>query len=326
MDFEFSVRFILVNLEIRKKKRFVNLEDDDGNECSEDDEMEGGEFEGDDESEMLALDVEKVMSIFKDSESDLVRKKRRVDECDCVVAASSKLVSEVLGHLRNDWEAAFMFFQWVGKRSCFFNGLESSRAAGNSKALSSLSRPFSSSAASYNVDGGSSFIRGAVFRDPSKPIAIEELHCTCRAPKLGKSLSKLKVNPVYMYSMGGMAEYCVVPANGLCVLPHWLPYAESAILGCAVFTAYGAMIHAANVRSGDSIAVIGVGGVGSSCLQLARAFGASDIIAVDIQDDKLEKAKIFGATHTVNSAKEDAVEKIREITGGLGVDIAVEAL
>uniref|UniRef100_A0A7N0ZV50 Alcohol dehydrogenase-like C-terminal domain-containing protein n=1 Tax=Kalanchoe fedtschenkoi TaxID=63787 RepID=A0A7N0ZV50_KALFE len=62
------------------------------------------------------------------------------------------------------------------------------------------------------------------------------------------------------------------------------------------------------------------------CLQLARAFGASDIIAVDIQDDKLEKAKIFGATHTVNSAKEDAVEKIREITGGLGVDIAVEAL
>ncbi|CAM8939863.1 unnamed protein product [Rhodiola kirilowii] len=252
-------------------------------------------------------------------------------------------------------------------------------AAGNSKALSSLSRPFSSSAASYNVDGGSSFIRGVVFRDPSKPIAIEELHMP--RPKAAEILVKstacgvchfdlhvikessreiaawimsywgfhhalcelfllvektyvslflhitvLSVNPVYMYSMGGMAEYCVVPATGLCVLPHSLPYAESAILGCAVFTAYGAMIHAANVRSGDSIAVIGVGGVGSSCLQLARAFGASDIIAVDIQDDKPEKAKIFGATHTVNSAKEDAVEKIREITGGLGVDIAVEAL
>ncbi|KAK7291494.1 hypothetical protein RIF29_06680 [Crotalaria pallida] len=132
--------------------------------------------------------------------------------------------------------------------------------------------------------------------------------------------------PVFMYSMGGLAEYCVVPANGVSILPKSLPYNESAILGCAVFTAYGAMAHAAQVRPGDSVAVIGTGGVGSSCLQIARAFGASDIIAVDIQDEKLEKAKIFGATHTINSAKEDPVAKIIEITGGKGVDIAVEAL
>ncbi|XP_015879636.3 uncharacterized protein LOC107415761 isoform X1 [Ziziphus jujuba] len=132
--------------------------------------------------------------------------------------------------------------------------------------------------------------------------------------------------PVYMYSMGGLAEYCVVPAHALTNLPDSLPYTESAILGCAVFTAYGAMAHAAEVRAGDSVAVIGVGGVGSSCLQIARAFGASDVIAVDVQDEKLQKAKIFGATHAVNASKEDAVEKIREITGGKGVDIAVEAL
>jgi threonine dehydrogenase-like Zn-dependent dehydrogenase len=69
--------------------------------------------------------------------------------------------------------------------------------------------------------------------------------------------------PVYMYSMGGLAEYCVVPANALAVLPNTLPYTESAILGCAVFTAYGAMRHAAEMRAGDSVAVIGVGGVGS---------------------------------------------------------------
>jgi len=69
--------------------------------------------------------------------------------------------------------------------------------------------------------------------------------------------------PVYMYSMGGLAEYCVVPANALAVLPHSLPYTESAILGCAVFTAYGALRHAAEMRAGDSVAVIGVGGVGS---------------------------------------------------------------
>ncbi|XP_058731137.1 uncharacterized protein LOC131602928 [Vicia villosa] len=132
--------------------------------------------------------------------------------------------------------------------------------------------------------------------------------------------------PVFMYSMGGLAEYCVVPANALAVLPSSMPYTESAILGCAVFTAYGAMAHAAEVRPGDSVAVIGTGGVGSSCLQIARAFGASDIIAVDVQDNKLEKAKTLGATHTINSAKEDPIEKILEITGGKGVDVAVEAL
>ncbi|KAK4353536.1 hypothetical protein RND71_025730 [Anisodus tanguticus] len=159
--------------------------------------------------------------------------------------------------------------------------------------------------------------------------------------------------PVYMYSMGGLAEYCVVPAHALAVLPNSLPYTESAILGCAVFTAYGAMAHAAEVRPGDAIAVIGIGGVGSSCLQIARAFGASEIIAVDVQDEKLQKAKFLGATHCVNAAKEDAVKKIKpwcpgqlaltltnstrylsppnnnnyqDITGGLGVDIAVEAL
>ncbi|KAL5982937.1 hypothetical protein ACLOJK_017017 [Asimina triloba] len=132
--------------------------------------------------------------------------------------------------------------------------------------------------------------------------------------------------PVYMYSMGGLAEYCVVPANALAALPNTVPYTESAILGCAVFTAYGAMKHAADVRVGDSVAVIGIGGVGSSCLQIARAFGATEIIAVDVQDEKLNNARILGATHTINAAKDNAVDKIKEITGGSGVDVAVEAL
>lgn len=69
--------------------------------------------------------------------------------------------------------------------------------------------------------------------------------------------------PIYMYSMGGLAEYCVTPAHGVSILPKSLPYTESAILGCAVFTAYGAMAHAAEVCPGDSIAIIGIGGVGS---------------------------------------------------------------
>ena len=66
-----------------------------------------------------------------------------------------------------------------------------------------------------------------------------------------------------MYCMGGLAEYCIVPAHALSILPNSLPYIDSAILGFVVFTAYGAMAHAAEVRPGDSVAVIGIGGVGS---------------------------------------------------------------
>jgi D-arabinose 1-dehydrogenase-like Zn-dependent alcohol dehydrogenase len=90
--------------------------------------------------------------------------------------------------------------------------------------------------------------------------------------------------PVYMYSMGGLAEYCVVPANALAVLPSSLPYTESAILGCAVFTAYGALRHAAEMRSGDSVAVIGVGGVGSRLADM-RIFSVCLCLK--------ERAKIF---------------------------------
>eukprot|EP00850_Spirogloea_muscicola_P018730 SM000175S03277 [mRNA] locus=s175:53706:56333:+ [translate_table: standard] len=132
--------------------------------------------------------------------------------------------------------------------------------------------------------------------------------------------------PISMYSMGGLAEYCVVPATAVAALPQSLPYAESAVLGCAFFTAYGAMRNAADMRAGDSIAVIGAGGVGSSCLQMARAFGGHTIIAVDIDGAKLEKAKGLGASHVINAMEEDVVQRIKEITGGLGVDIAVEAL
>lgn len=93
-------------------------------------------------------------------------------------------------------------------------------------------------------------------------VLIIECAYYCWSLKLSYVVGK----PVYMYSMGGLAEYCVVPANALTILPKSLPYTESAILGCAVFTAYGAMAHAAEVRPGDSVAVVGVGGVGSRYL------------------------------------------------------------
>ncbi|KAL2651915.1 hypothetical protein R1flu_020043 [Riccia fluitans] len=132
--------------------------------------------------------------------------------------------------------------------------------------------------------------------------------------------------PIFMYSMGGLAEYCVVPTHAVAPLAPSLPYTESAIIGCAVFTAYGAMKNAADMRAGETVAVIGTGGVGSSCVQVARAFGGRQIIAVDVSEKALTNAKKMGATHTVNASSENVVDRIREITGGRGVDVAVEAL
>ena len=129
-----------------------------------------------------------------------------------------------------------------------------------------------------------------------------------------------------MYSMGGLAEYAVVPATDVFPAPANLPLAECCILGCAMMTAYGAVKNQARIQPRDRVAVVGVGGIGSSVVQIARAFGAGQIIAVDVQDDKLEAAKGLGATHTVNAAQEDVVTAVQSVTEGLGVDVAIEAL
>ncbi len=133
-------------------------------------------------------------------------------------------------------------------------------------------------------------------------------------------------SPLAMYSMGGLAEYAVVPATDVFPLPRELPPEESAILGCAVFTAYGAVRHAADLRPGETVAVVAMGGVGSNMVRLAHSFGASQVIAVDIHQESLERAEDLGATDTVNSAEEDAVERVMELTEGKGVDTAFEAL
>jgi len=132
--------------------------------------------------------------------------------------------------------------------------------------------------------------------------------------------------PLYMYSMGGFADYAVVPATDVFAMPGALPVEESAILGCAVFTAYGAVRHGADLRAGETVAVVAMGGVGSNIVQIARAFGASRVIAVDISDEKLAGAEALGATDTINGAREDAVARVLEMTDGVGVDVAFEAL
>src|SRR3954449_8729402 len=98
------------------------------------------------------------------------------------------------------------------------------------------------------------------------------------------------------------------------------------LLGCGVMAGIGAAINTGGVRRGDSIAVIGCGGVGDGAIAGARLAGASTIIAIDIDDRKLEWARGFGATHTVNSRQTDPVEAVRSLTGGNGADVVIEAI
>ena len=132
--------------------------------------------------------------------------------------------------------------------------------------------------------------------------------------------------PLSMYSMGGLAEYSVTPATAAFVLPDELDLADSAILGCSMFTAYGAVRNVGDVRAGESVAVVAVGGVGQNIVQLAAVSGAESVIAIDVDPDKLALARRMGATHTINAADVDAAEAVAELTGGRGVDAAFEAL
>ncbi len=129
-----------------------------------------------------------------------------------------------------------------------------------------------------------------------------------------------------MYSMAGLAEYAVVPATDVFPAPANVPLPDACILGCAIMTAYGAVKNQAQVQPAESVAVVGVGGVGSNVVQMARVFGAAEVIAVDVRDDKLEAARTLGATQVVNAARGNPVEQVMALTGGRGVDVAIEAL
>jgi len=131
-----------------------------------------------------------------------------------------------------------------------------------------------------------------------------------------------------MYSMGGFAEYSIVPSTAVYKIPDNLSTAECAIVGCGMFTAYGAVRNGGDVRAGANVVVIGCGGVGMNVLQMCRAFGANKIIAVDIDDDKLHFASsAMGATDVINALQvEDVRAKIFELTNSRGADVAFEVL
>ena len=117
--------------------------------------------------------------------------------------------------------------------------------------------------------------------------------------------------------IGAFAEKTLVAAGQCTKVNPAIAPATAGLLGCGVMAGIGAAINTGGVTRGDTVAVIGCGGVGDAAVLGARLAGAKTIIAVDIDDRKLEWAREFGATHTINSRNTDAVEGIRELTGGL---------
>ncbi len=123
---------------------------------------------------------------------------------------------------------------------------------------------------------------------------------------------------------GGYAEYISVPARNAFSLLDGLSFEEGAVLMCSSATSFHAL-RKAEVKPGERVAIFGVGGLGMSAVQLARAFGALDVYAVDVDEKKLEVAERFGAV-PVNAKAGDPVEELRRLTGGKGVDVALELI
>jgi len=127
--------------------------------------------------------------------------------------------------------------------------------------------------------------------------------------------------------LGGFAEEMLVHQNALVKVDRDMPLDKAALIGCGVTTGMGAVFRTAAVRPGETVVVIGAGGIGLSAIQAARIAGAGMVIAVDVTDEKLETAKTVGATHGINAITvQDPVQAVKELTGGLGVDYAFEAL
>lgn len=119
------------------------------------------------------------------------------------------------------------------------------------------------------------------------------------------------------------AERAVVSRRSLIRIDPALPFDHAALFGCAVLTGVGAVVNTAGVRPGQSVAVVGLGGLGLASVLGALACGASPVVAVDLSEDKLALARTLGPVHTVNAADADAVEQVRALTGG-GAEVVIE--
>ena len=137
-----------------------------------------------------------------------------------------------------------------------------------------------------------------------------------------------------MMNVGSFAEQVLVHHSQIAVMPKDVDFAVASLLGCGVITGVGAAINTTSISPGESVVVIGTGGVGLNCIQGAALSGANPLIAVDVNDAKLEAAKAFGATHGINSTSADVAAEVKALTNGrmaehvlvsVGVGPAIEA-
>ena len=126
--------------------------------------------------------------------------------------------------------------------------------------------------------------------------------------------------------IGAFSELTLVDAGQAVKVDSKASPAASGLVGCGIMAGLGAAMNTGGVKKGDSVAVFGCGGVGDAAIAGSKLAGATTIIGVDLDDQKLRWAKEFGATHTVNAASTDPIEKIRELTQGNGVDVSIEAV
>lgn len=143
----------------------------------------------------------------------------------------------------------------------------------------------------------------------------------------GTTRFSLSGTPVRHFAgVSTFSQLSTMPEAAVLKIPKDFPLDKAALVGCGVITGVGAVVHAAQVRMGSSVAVFGCGGIGLNAIQGARMVGALKIIAVDVTEQKLEYAQTMGATHLVNAKQDDPVTAIKDLTGGKGVDYAFEAI
>ncbi len=147
-----------------------------------------------------------------------------------------------------------------------------------------------------------------------------------RAPDGPQRLFKGAENFAPFMSMGAFAEQMLVHDSGCVVIHPDMPFDRACLIGCGVTTGFGAVVRTAAVRTGETVAVIGCGGVGLAAINGAAIAGAGRIIAVDRAAAKFPMARHFGATDAVDASAGNVVEQVMALTGGRGVDHAIEAI
>src|SRR2546422_191516 len=171
-------------------------------------------------------------------------------------------------------------------------------------------------------------MKAAVCHAFGEPLRVEDVEL--RGPGLGEVSVQVAACAIchsdvaFMQGAWG-GELPAVYGHEAAGVPADVPLEAASLLACGVITGVGAVWHTAGVEPGSSVVVFGAGGVGLNVVQGAALAGAGMIVAVDLADSKVEAARLFGATHTLNAARDDVVAEVRSVTRGAGADYAFDA-